>query len=299
MNIEQANAIPLPEILHKIGCQPVKQKDADIWYNSPFRLEKTASFHVNTAKNVWYDFGEAKGGDVVKFVCAYLQSNGNDFTVSDALRWIKNMTFLLPDVSSLAAQPTDKATGLVLQTIGNVKDPALIAFLKSRGISIETAQSFLKEVVTLNRSTNKSFFALGFANEANGYELRNQYFKGCIGAKAISFVRAANPPATEIHIFEGFMDFLSAVEEKGKDRFEGDIIVLNSVACLPQIIPYIKNYTYRAVYSWLDNDVPGARAAQVLKKFVTDEAKISFRLMNNTYAPHKDVNAWRMNKLGL
>lgn len=61
MNIEQANAIALPEILHKIGHSPFKQKGADIWYHSPFRAEKTASFHVNAIKNVWYDFGMAKG----------------------------------------------------------------------------------------------------------------------------------------------------------------------------------------------------------------------------------------------
>ena len=54
MNIEQANAIAMAEILRKIGSRPVKQRGNDIWYLSPFRNEKTASFKVNIAA-CWYN----------------------------------------------------------------------------------------------------------------------------------------------------------------------------------------------------------------------------------------------------
>jgi DNA primase len=57
MNIVMARAIPMPEILRKIGLQPAKPGHKDYWYYSPFRTEKTPSFHVNLYRNVWYDFG--------------------------------------------------------------------------------------------------------------------------------------------------------------------------------------------------------------------------------------------------
>ena len=61
MNIEMARAIPMPEILRKIGLQPAKPGRKDYWYYSPFRTEKTPSFDVNLSRNVWYDFGEGRG----------------------------------------------------------------------------------------------------------------------------------------------------------------------------------------------------------------------------------------------
>ncbi len=53
MNIEKANAIPLPEILNKLGKTPDKTKGNDLWYKSPFRYEKTASFKINTLKKTF------------------------------------------------------------------------------------------------------------------------------------------------------------------------------------------------------------------------------------------------------
>jgi hypothetical protein len=35
------------------------------WYLSPFRNEATPSFKVNQSANLWYDFGEGKGGTVI------------------------------------------------------------------------------------------------------------------------------------------------------------------------------------------------------------------------------------------
>ena len=300
MNIEQANAIPLSEILEKIGCQPTKQKGHDIWYNSPLRSEKTASFHINTAKNVWYDFGEAKGGDAVDFVCAYLQSNNEDDTVVDSLRWLRNMMFTPSKVLLKSEkEPAPPSSTLMLHRISELKHPGLAQFLKSRGIPMTLAKKYLKEIVVRNDVTKKNFFAVGLRNEGNGFELRNAFFKGCISSKSISFIRGSKPVADEVHIFEGALDFLSALIEEKEETFEGDIIILNSVSALSQAFPYIKNYPYKKLYSWLDNDDAGRKATEVLKTFIVQETKISFKSMNYSYAEYKDVNALLMYKLGL
>src|SRR5262245_33213853 len=91
MTIEEANAIELEKILEKIGAKLTKQSANEIWYLSPFRQEKTASFHVCKSKNIWNDFGEVRGGKVIDFLCLYLERQLEDHTIQDALRWLKNM----------------------------------------------------------------------------------------------------------------------------------------------------------------------------------------------------------------
>lgn len=40
------------------------QKRNDLWYNAPYREERTPSFKVNKDRNVWFDFGLGRGGDI-------------------------------------------------------------------------------------------------------------------------------------------------------------------------------------------------------------------------------------------
>ncbi len=63
---------------------------------------------------------------------------------------------------------------------------------------------------------------------AGGYEIRSRYFKGCIPPKSVSLVKANDIPADECIVFEGFMDFLSAVTLGVTGN--ADCLVLNSVA---------------------------------------------------------------------
>ncbi len=300
MNIEQANAIALPEILEKIDCLLIKDSGCDLWYQSPFFSKKMASLYVDTIKNAWYDFGEDNGGDVIDFVCAYLESQGEDHTLFDALRWLNNM--LPPPTISQNVLPENSfedGTPLVLQELYALRQPALISYLESRGIPLTLASKYLKELIVVNTDNGKKFHAIGLRNEANGYELKNKFFSGCIAPQSISFIRGVNIPAAEIHIFTGFMDFLSALSYQKGTRFAGDVIILNAVACLPQIFPYIENYTYKKLYTWLDNDTAGARATQALREFVVQDDNLTFKTMNKLYAPHKDVNAWHRHKLEL
>ncbi len=68
MNIQQARQMKIDRLQNQLGHQAVKQSGDEQWYLSPFREEKTPSFKTNATKNVWYDFGEAKGGDVIGLV---------------------------------------------------------------------------------------------------------------------------------------------------------------------------------------------------------------------------------------
>jgi hypothetical protein len=149
-----------------------------------------------------------------------------------------------------------------------------------------------------NAKSNKNFYAMGLQNEDEGFELRNQFFKGCVGSKAITFIRGTKIFPEEVHIFEAWSDFLSALAYCKVSQFEGDSIILNSTSLLKHAYVYIKNYSYKYVLSWMDNDKTGAKATQTLLEFAKENG-LTLKAMNPLFAKHKDVNSWHMNKLGL
>jgi len=300
MNIQEALQVPVSLVLQKMNAQLFKENEKEAWYFSPFRLEKTASFHVELQKNVWYDFGEAEGGDVLNLVCLHLKKSKEDHTVVDALRWLANMTqhqpFKVPELSRNKIKPHSKLELKHSTKLGNV---SLIKYLQSRGVNVKTASTFVKEVLIYNSATNTRFFAIGFRNEDRGWELRNPFFKGCIAPKTISFIRAEKPKPDSIHLFEGFMDFLTIASQDENLCKESDTIVLNSINCLSQALPYIKDYGYRTLYSWMDNDSAGTKATHTLREFVKTQEALTHIPMNHHYFGFKDVNEWHVQTRGL
>lgn len=103
--------------------------------------------------------------------------------------------------------------------------------------------------------------------KGESYDCRNPYFKGCVKKKAITFVRGSDPKPEGIPLFEGFMDFLSAVTEQRK-AFEGDVIILNSLSCIQEASGYMRNYGYQKAYAWLDNDPAGNKATHAFSNFL-------------------------------
>ena len=56
MELEEIRQISLVGFLENLGHMPVSRKGNDVWFRSPFRNERTASFTVDTQRNVWFDF---------------------------------------------------------------------------------------------------------------------------------------------------------------------------------------------------------------------------------------------------
>jgi hypothetical protein len=300
MNIEQAKKVPLCVILDKMNCSPTKDNANEAWYLSPLRIEKTPSLHINKQKNVWYDFGEGKGGNSLDLVCQYLESVNENNTPSDGLRWIKNMTGYAPMIANVATinyAPLDKK--LILRKRKPIEHPALVQYLEKRGIPFGIASELLSELHVFNSESKKTFFTLGIRNEDGGYETRSPIFKASVGKKSITFVRGSKPKPDSVNLFEGMMDYLSIITcQKGK-KLEGDTIILNSLSCLKKASPYINDYGYKVAYTWMDNDAAGKKADQSLVEFFQTQKSLEFIAMNDLYAPYKDVNAWHMAKLGL
>jgi hypothetical protein len=302
MNIEHSKDIPISEILSKLNIYPKKTTKSELIYLSPLREEKTPSFYVNIHRNIWFDHGEGVGGGLLKFAQSYLKSQNKPHTEQDAIHWIKELSNYVPDkpVKELSNNnPVDEISALVLKSKGPIKELGLIRYLEKRGIPLSIANPYLKELHIQNTNTGSSFYTLGFPNENNGYELRNPFFKGCLRPKTISFIRGRVPKPDGIHLFEGFMDFLSVMTQLNGRRLKGDCIVLNSVSCLSHAFPYIQNYGYKNVFSWMDNNESGEKATQLISEFVKTEQSLRHVKMNKIYARYEDVNAWHMRSLEL
>lgn len=299
MNIEKAKTIPITKILEKLNLKPTKSNEKESWYLSPFRNEKTPSFHIHNHKNLWFDFGEATGGDTVKLVQVLLERQGNDNSVSEALKWLDNN--IDGNISYQPPRSQDEGENtpvLKLKSVTSIKNIALKHYLEKRGIPLSVAEKLLKQVSFINKKSGKTIFALGLENEEEGYELRNSFFKGCIGQKSISFIRGTQPKPSGINIFEGVFDYLSVITQRNGKQLQNDTIILNSLSCLKQIKPYIKDYGYQFGYTWLDNDQAGKKATPKLLEIFKAE-NIAFCPMNSLYQPYKDVNAAHIAKLEL
>lgn len=151
------------------------------------------------------------------------------------------------------------------------------SYLEQRGIPKEIAQC---HCVQVNYELHgKRYYAIGFENDAHGYELRNPFFKGSYPPKHITTVANGNAPC---NVFEGFIDFLSAERLGYNDG--NDSVVLNSVANVGKAIPVLAEYPL--ILCYLDNDPAGRAAVARLRREFGDRVSDKSAL----YPDYKDLN---------
>lgn len=279
MTTKEAKQIPLIDLLGSIGHLPkyTRKNGNEYWYNSPFRRETEPSFKVSVDINSWYDFGGSVGGSVVDFVMAY-----NNCTTSKAFEIMRTSKFI-PLRIGLDEIPTFNESKAVelrsVKQLGN--NPALSGFLSSRGIDIDFASNYLKEVYY--RRNGKNFFTVGMRNDSNGYEVRTQHFKGCILNKNITTITSRH---SVVSVFEGFMDFVSLLTLQKIGALKSDVIILHSTSCSNRAIDKILKKEYQKVFAFLDNDEAGNKALTML----TDSLNIEIKDMRYLYEGYNDIN---------
>lgn len=74
MDIEGMKRFPIEDFLARLGHHPVQRRANAIWYRSPYREEHTPSFKVNPEKNLWFDFGEGKGGNIFALAGEFIKT---------------------------------------------------------------------------------------------------------------------------------------------------------------------------------------------------------------------------------
>ena len=278
MDVRQMREIPIADFLSVMGIQPQKQKGNILWYNAPYRKERTPSFKVDTNKNVWFDFGIGKGGDIFDLAGAFIGSE--DFLLRAAFI-ARSGACPLPVMEQ---SPREKEREPSFEDIWTrpLLNGRLLGYLEERGIDAHVAIPNCEEV--RYRIRGKRYYAIGFRNKAGGLELRNRFFKGCIPPKDISLKRNGSDVCA---VFEGFMDYLSAMQ---LGIIASDWLVLNSVSNVEKAVRAL--HGYERIDCFLDNDEAGRRTFQRLHECFGE--KVIDR--SSLYADHKDLNEFLLSK---
>lgn len=284
MNSEQAKQISLPDLLEQLGHSPVKAAKAgrELWYTSPFRNEKDASFHTSYlgGKWIWNDFGDI-GGTVIDFVMRY-----EGFTsVKEALTYLESK---FPSPAPLFDSPKSEAPNPFSfqqqsgrEAASNFSENRKLAFISAepltnslilayltheRHLSEPLAKAYLREVKYRNLDTGKEYFAFGMENQSGGYEIRvasDKYsFKSALKARDITVIQGKNPDDKTVNVFEGMTDFLSFLVMMNAGNLAGDSIIMHSLSSFGRTAQHIRAKGYQTIKTYLDNNTPGQECTQ-------------------------------------
>ena len=274
---ELKDTVSIVDLLSRLGYEPVKKIGKEHQYFSMLHDERKPSFYVCDELGVWNDQGLAKGGNVIDFGLAYWQ-----LSFPETLEKIVQVCGTnLPRQEDRRKRSAVKIPNYKIENIKELgTNPAITEYLQYRGIW-QAAQGRLKEVYYYTEDQKKQrkyFFAAGWQNEQGIWEVRNKYFKGCLGHKAISFI-----PADEnrLAVFEGYINYLSWLTEN--PEADDSVLILNSIALLTTAAKKAQSYSNVAIY--FDRDQTGHNATLELIKAVP-------QALDNSaiYDGHNDYN---------
>ncbi len=283
MDAKIINQFPIKDYLAKLEIFPMKDSGYYGMYHSPFREDHDASLKVDYNKNLWIDYGVGEGGTLIDLVMRMEKcSNGKAMQLLEQ-KISKTDSFSFHKEKE-AEQTMPRRQTITIHKIGVLNNPSLLSYLRERCVNVNIARLHCTEI---HYSANgKQYFAIGFKNDAGGYELRNKYFKGCI-SKDITTVKVDS--SDTCLLFEGFMDYLSLLTLKSWAQPKSNVVVLNSLNNLQKVKQSLT--AYKSVIALLDNDSAGKRAIQELQSVCTN-----INDQSGLYANHKDLNDYLHSK---
>ena len=297
----QAPRLKVAEVLASMGFDVKPDRSGLI--RSPFRDERTPSFHILPPGYGWKDFGDGSSGGVIDLVMRLEGcTREGALRVLSRIRTGERFSEIRERVSALPA-PHAGPSRLKVVGIAPVTLPSLLSYARSRGISDSVLQSYCREVLVRSPRGDSARPYLAFPNGAGGWVLRSgvsgRAGKRCT-CSAPTFLgpdgkAVREPRCGAVALFEGFFDFLSFLQLRpSPDPVPGmDVCVLNSVTNVDKAMDFIAGHT--SVNLWLDNDDAGRRAAgkvasEVLSK--THWAQVYDHAYE--YGGFKDVNDYLM-----
>ena len=288
---QELMSISIIEILAYYGKSLARTKTG--MYYSPFRDEKTPSFHIDEAANTWYDFGTHEGGGLIDFVCKITGCQRKE-----AYDWLASIRHMIPeDVHAEVikrAAATSESKVIIKQVNDKFAKKALIEYAQSRCISKEILDRYCDEVTySVSSKPGSSFFAIGFKNNSGGYVLRSKVAKICSSSDVTTLGPDGNLTmevnSKKVAVFEGFIDFLSLLSYNEKQEPGHDCCILNSVSNLEKALPWIVGHTNIMIFT--DNDNAGRDTYQRITDYVSDSAEeVCIYDMAELYKGHKDLN---------
>lgn len=278
LTCHQANALDLVDYLALLGHHPLKVRRQDYWYRSPLREERHPSFKVNRQLNRWYDHGLGSGGTLVDFGIRYHGCGIRAF-----LQTLPGGLAFPAATQSYQREVRQEGTAgkIRILSAGELRAPSLCRYVTGRGISLPLARAYCQEVTF--RLRGREYRAIGFPNDAGGYELRTPSFKASSSPKTIT---TWDIGAREVVVLEGFMDFLAFRQSYPENSTApSNFVVLNSLAFFERAGAFLERHD--TIRLWLDRDTAGRRYTQAV---LASSAR--YRDESEKFAPCKDLSEW-------
>lgn len=278
MKANDLNQIAIVQYLAKQNIFPVKEKGNTAFYHSPFRVDNDPSLKVDTESNVWYDFGLGKGGQLIDLVMLLDKCTLYQAIVKLEETDICSSVQTHEQTNSFSFQgerERGRLPSIRIQRVTELIHPALLQYLAKRAIPIDIARAYCKQIHY--GIDDKNYFAIGFKNDSEEWNLRNEYFKGCTSMEVSTSTAVDNSTCL---VFEGFMDYLSYLTLNKQVKAPCDVLVLNSTANLSKAINFLQHHE---VHTYLDNDEGGRKATlqiqQTCKSHINKASEYSNNLL--------------------
>ena len=226
-------------------------------YHYYFRKKGQRSGSIAVSDKGWIDFSDETKGGILKAIQIY-----DKFDWNQSVALINSLT---SDYSDVKVREYERK----LEVIKELSKDNLLKFIDSRGITLDLAKKYLKQVHYT--SNENQYYSIGFRNNSGGYVLRGENFKSNLGVQDITTYNFDNNNNSKnVLIFEGFFNYLSYLKIYNKTTDK--VIIMNSTGNYKKMINYInsnaKNFNF--LY-YGDNDWAGDT---LLNKLIKDNIKV-------------------------
>lgn len=280
----------IQEIKEKYTCldylgQPVKKTRNGYLYHAPWREDTHPSLSVTDNGRGWHDLATGEHGSVIDLVMRCLNTNDVRLACEEIERQ-DPASFSFSQSVFEESEEKKKESGFTKFEIEKLQSKGLFAYLHSRKVNTDIAKQFLQEAHYSFRDGDSYLYALAYANDKGGYELRSNFYKGSTSPKGITTHWLID--GAPVVVFEGFFDMLSFATLCGGVKH--NYIVLNSIVNKEAAMEVLKPFQNQ-VYLCLDND----RGGNDTTSWLLQELPLAIDIRQR-FAPAKDVNDYLMKK---
>lgn len=288
---EAKKNISIVSYLAEHGFLPMGMSGKRHRFKSVFREEKEPSMFVEDELGLWNDFGHG-GGSIIDLAMEIHGFSNIPETLEHLTKFSKNSSTKPLQVSVNQTTLFDKANSSLSNIrVQPLNHYVLLKYLKEvRGINASIAKKYLR-LVWYDNKQRKDLFAIGWMNDSGSFELRSagkHDFKAITGKKDISTI-INNADTKTAYIFEGMLDFLSALMMKKQMYLEGTVYVLNTTSLIKRLISELEKNEFELVHTFFDNDNAGKEAESKLLELYSNSSTIRSQTFYNDFL---DVNEY-------
>lgn len=257
--------VAISDFLRRMGAEPIRRSGGELHYIAPYREDTNPSLSVNDDKGFWYDHGLGRGGTVVDLAMLVYHIA----SPRDAARQLQQDMSLggvhvssQPTRKKSAPKPEEPKHYSIVSVRDLGKNQAISGYLEQRGVYDQAVRSgVIRELyyeIEKDDGKKSRYFGAGWFNDSGGVEIRSALGKTCLFSKDVTLMPGRSG---QINIFEGMMDFLSAMKERTVSLRDQNI-VLNTLSISRRLYDDLHRVDARSIHLFLDYGQGGQAATE-------------------------------------